>query len=273
MAIKGKGKTRGGKSVAPAPRPVIVTRKPPFYRRKGVGIALLAILVVGIGAAIYVAVHSASVKSFTTKQRDDVGKFSDKVTSAVPSQAQSVGGSTLFLFPNASTSLDALSKGTTKPADSLTEANDWADQAKTAADAIAAIKTDQLIPSDLTASASELRAEGLTRKALADAQFLMVKGLRMYQQAFALWQIAAAPDTPAATRVKLAAQAKALATTAGELFDRGWAEFVQVRHQVGLASLGQFSPPQASPSPTPAPSSTATATPSGSASPTSSPTP
>jgi hypothetical protein len=79
------------------------------------------------------------------------------------------------------------------------------------------------------------------------------------------WTIAAAPDTPAATRVALTVRAKALATAAGELFDRGWAEFVQVRHQVALASLGQFSPPQPSPSPTPSP--TATASPSGSPSP------
>src|SRR6476659_9023732 len=116
MAIKGKGKTRGGKAVAPAPRPVLVTLKPPFYKRKGIGIALLVILLVGIASAIYVAIHSSQTKAFATKQRDAVSKFSDKVTSAVPSQAQSVGGSTLFLFPDASGSLDALAKGTAKPA-------------------------------------------------------------------------------------------------------------------------------------------------------------
>ena len=272
MAIKGKGKTRGGKSVAPAPKPVLVTRKPPFYRRRGVGIALRVILAVGILSGIYVVIHNSQTKAFATKQRAAVSKFSDKVTSAVPDQAQSVGGSTLFLFPDAATSLDALAKGTTSPADSLAQAKDWAGQAKTSADALAAINTDQLIPADLTASASAQRAAGLTRKALSDAQFLMVKGLRLYGQAFALWQTAAAPDTPAATRVQLAGQAKALATTAGELFSRGWTEFVQVRFQVGSAALGQFSkPPTPTPAPSASPSASPTASPGASASPSGSP--
>jgi hypothetical protein len=178
----------------------------------------------------------------------------------------------VFLFPDASTSLDALAKGTTKPADSLAQATEWTNEAKAAADAISAIKTDQLISSDLTASAGALRAAGLTRSTLSDAQYLMVKGLRLYQEAFTLWQTAAAPDTPAATRVALTARAKALATTAGELFDRGWAAFVQVRHQVGLASLGQFSPPPA-PAPTPTPTASASPGASPSASPSASSSP
>lgn len=260
MAIKGKGKTRGRKPVAPAPRPVLVTRKPPIWRRKWLLYSLGAVLVIGVAVGVLIAVHASSVRSFEAEQAAAVTRFSDQVTAKVPKDAQSAGGSTLFLFPGAGSSLDDLASGKAKPADSLEQAQAYAAEAKASADSISAIKTQSLISLDLIISTSTLRAPGLTRRTLADAQYLMVKGLRVYQQVFALWETAAAPGIPDAVRKDVAARAKVLTTTAGQLFDRGWTEFVQVRNQAGLSSLGQFTPPQSSPSPSASP----TASPSGS---------
>ena len=261
MAIKGKGKTRGRKAVAPAPKPVLVTRKPPIWRRKWLIYSLIVVIVLGTGYAIYATVHASSRRSFEAKQRSAVSKFTERVTSNVPPQGTSAGGSTLFLFPDASTELDSLASGKTKPADSLATAKDWAAQAKTSGDAIEAIPIDRLIPADLEAGSGAERAKGLTRIALSNAQFLMVQGLRTYEQAFAVWQTAAGPDVPEATRKALTQEASQLAGTANSLFSKGWTQFVTVRHQVGLPTLGNFSPPQPSPSPSPSPSASASASP------------
>ncbi len=267
MAIKGKGKTRGRKAVAPAPRPVLVTRKPPIWRRKWLISSFIVVLVLGTGYAIYATVHASSQRSFDAKQRAAVSTFTERVTSNVPAQGTSVGGSTLFLFPDASTEFDDLASGKTAPADSLATAKDWAGQAKTSADAIEAIPVDRLIPADLTVGSGAQRAAGLTRAALSNAQFLMVQGLRTYEHAFAVWQTAAGPDVPKATRASLAHEASQLADTASALFSKGWTEFVTVRHQVGLPTLGSFSPPQPSPSPSasasPSPTGSPSASPSG----------
>jgi hypothetical protein len=248
MAIKGKGKTRGRKSVAPAPKPVLVTRKPPVWRRRWVIFSLIAVLVIGTGYAIYAVMHASSQRSFRTQQREAVSGFSERVTSNVPPRAASAGGSTLFLFPDATTELSDLASGKTKPADSLATAKGWAADAAKSAAAIQAIPTSQLIAADLTAGDSAAHAAGLTRAALTNAQFLMVQGLQTYGHAFAVWETAAGPDVTAATRKSLTTQATDLANTASTLFSRGWTQFVEVRHQVGLPSLGNFSPPQPSPS-------------------------
>jgi hypothetical protein len=264
MAIKGKGKTRGKKPVAPAPRPVLVTRKPPVYRRKWLQYSLIAVVVVAVGFGVLLSLHASSARSFKAKEAAAVTAFSNQVTSKVPKDASSVSGSTLFLFPSAPSGLDSLASGEAAPADSLTQAKAYAAEAKAAADSISAIKTEALISVKFTLSASSQRAPGLTRKTLNDAQYLMVKGLRIYQQVFALWGRAAAPDTPDALRKELAARAKVIATTGGQIWDRGWTEFVQVRFQAGLASLGNFSPPPApSPTPVPGPSGSASPSPSG----------
>jgi hypothetical protein len=262
MAIKGKGKTRGRKPIAPAPRPVLVTRKPPIWRRRWLLYSLGAVVIIGVAVGVLIAMHASSARSFKAKQAAAVTRFSDQVTAKVPRDAQSAGGSTLFLFPSAPTELDDLGSGKAKPADSLKQAQTYAAEAKASADSISAIKTQSLIATDFTISTSTQRAPGLTRRTLADAQYLMVRGLRVYQQVFALWETAAAPGTAEAVREDVAARARVLATTAGQLFDRGWTEFVQVRNQAGLSSLGQFSPPQ--PSPSPSPSASPTASPSGS---------
>jgi hypothetical protein len=268
MAIKGKGKTRGRKTVAPAPRPVLVTRKVPIYRRKWLLYAVIAVAVVGVGSGVLLALHASSARSFKAKQSAAVSAYSDQVTAKVPKDAQSVSGSTLFLFPSASSQLDSLAQGKTTPAASLAQASAYAAETKAAADGLSAIKTESLISTKFTVSASAARASGLTRKTLNDAQYLMVKGLRMYQQVFALWETAAASDTPDGLRKALADRAKVLATTGGQIWDRGWTEFVQVRFQAGLSSLGTFSPPPApSPSAAPTPGPTTTPSASGSASP------
>ena len=189
----------------PAPRPVLVTRKPPVFRRKSVLYPMAGVVVVAVVIGVLIALHASSVRSFKAKQAAGVTRFSDQVTAKVPKDAQSVG-STLFLFPSARSGLDDLASGKVKPADSLTQAEAYAAEAKTSADAISAIRTQSMIASNFTLSTSTVRAPGLTRRSLNDAQYLMVKGLRMYQQVFALWETAAAPDTPDAVRKDMAAR-------------------------------------------------------------------
>jgi hypothetical protein len=240
----------------------------------------LGVLVVFGVILVLSLIHSASVRSFDSRQRRAVGAFSDRLVATIPSDVQSAGGDTVFLFPDVSTQLDDLANGTTKPADSLKLAQAYSKEAAKAVAAMQAIRMSSLIPADLTVSGGSQRARGLTRVALAQAQFLMLQGLHGYQRAFTLWQKASAPDTPDALRKALAGQAQTLAADAEASFDKGWTLFVQLRHQAGLAALPQFSkptpttPPVTTPPPTPSPTSSATASPSSSpsGSPSSSPT-
>ena len=218
--------------------------------------------------------HGASVRHFNAKQKSAMGAYSDRIVATLPADIQSVGGDTLFLFPNVATQLDDLASGKTKPEDSLALAEAYSKEAAKAVSALQAVKMASMIPADLNVSASSQRAHGLARVTLAHAQFLMLQGLHTYQRAFTLWQTAAAPDTPDALRKPLANEAKTLASDASALFERGWTIFVQVRHQAGLPQLPQFSQPPSgttpgstTPSPAPTASASASASPSGSPSP------
>jgi hypothetical protein len=269
MAIKGKGKTRRGRAVAPAPRPVIVARKPPIYRRKGLLITLVVILVVGVGAGVYVAVHNASKRSFQTEMRQAVSKYSNQMVVHIPTDRQSAGGDTLFLYPDASGDLDSLASGKTKPADSLQQANSLSEQTKKALTAIQAIKINGLIQQRFDVGIGSDRSPGLTLSALRDAQFLIIQGLRGYERVFTLWKTAAQDNVDPAVRRQLVGEAQTLAADSERLFDEGWTRFVQVRHQAGLPQV-QVAPTNPAPAPTvlpttsPSPSGSPASTPSGS---------
>src|SRR6266550_4202018 len=129
MAIKGKGKTRGGRPVAPAPRPIVVTRKPVVWKRRPVWITALVLVALGIGIGIFAAVHAASHRSFLAREKRAISAYSDQVVAKVPTDAQSAGGGTVFLFPNAGSELDELASGKADAAASLTQAKKYAAEA------------------------------------------------------------------------------------------------------------------------------------------------
>jgi hypothetical protein len=268
MAIKGKGKTRGGRAVAPAPRPVIVSRKPPIYRRKWLLFTLIVILVVGTGAGIYVAIHNASKSSAQTEMREAVSKYSNQLVVQIPSDRQSAGGDTLFLFPDASGDLDDLASGDTKPADSVKQADQLSAQAKKALAAIQVIKLNEIIQSKFDVGIGSVRAPGLTLSTLRDAQFMIIQGLRGYERVFTLWKTAAQDGVDPAVRKQMVKEAQTLAADSERLFDEGWTKFVQVRHQAGLppVQVAQTNPaPVPTVLPTTSPSAALSPAPSGSA--------
>jgi hypothetical protein len=234
MAIKGKGKTHRGRAVAPAPRPVIVTRKPPIWRRKSVVIPLIAIVVVGAAVGIYLAMHAAGKRSFRTEMREALSRYSNQLVVHIPSDRQSAGGDTLFLFPDASGDLDSLASGDTKPAESLKQASSLSGQASKALTAIQVIKVNGIIQQNFDVGVGSTRALGLTRSTLRDAQFLIIQGLRGYERVFTLWKTAAQDNVDPAVRKQLVGEAQTLAADSERLFDEGWTRFVQVRHQAGL---------------------------------------
>ncbi len=275
MAIKGKGKTRGKRAVAPAPRPVLVTRKPPIYRRRWVVAAIAAVVVLGLALAVFTAVRSHSRSALLARERGAISQFTTDVTSALPNDSSTAGGSTVFLFPQLATEMDNLSKGTTKPADSLTTEGQYAASAKRAADQIQAIRTTTLVPTEFNVGGIDLRGRGLMQAELLDAQFLIVQSFQSYQQAFALW--AQATSATGDAQKALIDQVNQVASSAQVLFSRGWTKVVQVRGQLGFSPITQIqSQNPVVPTPTatasPTTSSTPPTSPSPGASPTTSPT-
>ena len=82
MAIKGKGRTRSRRVVASPPRPQLVVRKPPIWRRPWFLIAFGVVAMAGILIAVFTGIHSSNVK----KLKDDLlqaGKSPDTVRRVV----------------------------------------------------------------------------------------------------------------------------------------------------------------------------------------------
>ena len=65
MAIKGKGRTRSRRVVAAPPRPQLVVRKPPIWRRPWFLIAFGVVAVAGILVAVLTGIHSRRPPSRT----------------------------------------------------------------------------------------------------------------------------------------------------------------------------------------------------------------
>jgi hypothetical protein len=239
---------------------VVVTRKPPIWRRKSVMIPLIAIVVVAAAVGVYLAIHSASKRSFRTEVREAVSKYSNQLVVHIPSDRQSAGGDTLFLFPDASGDLDSLASGDTKPADSLKQANSLSEQVKKSLASIQVLKINGIIQQKYDVGVGSVRAPGLTLSTLRDAQFLIIQGLTGYERVFTLWKTAAQDNVDPAVRKQLVGEAQTLAADSERLFDEGWTRLVQVRHQAGLPPV-QVAQTNPAPTPTTLPTSSPSASP------------
>jgi hypothetical protein len=242
MAIKGKGRTRGRRTVAAPPRRQLVIRKPPLWRRPWVW-AIVGLLVVGgIVWGILIAVGNSAERARTERETAAVQRFVDRIQEEFPDDVMNVPPDLVVAFPQVAQDLPQIGKEVT-PSQARRRGRAVAEAASSAADGINVIAVSQSIPAEFPG----------VRAAFEDAKFLLLQSFRTYERIGALMEMAA--DLRGDQRQALVEQAQELVTQAGALFDQGYREIVRVatrlRVPTAVSSPPTTPPPTAEPSPSP----------------------
>ncbi len=245
MAIKGKGRTRSRRVIAAPPRPQLVVRKPPIWRRRWLLVVVVLVVLAGIGTGATINVRRSHARHFTSKEVAGIEAYAAKLRAAFPTDRQTVPPDLVLIFPNFSADLDKLAKGTLKPADATTEAGNLTVAAQTAATAIQNLPVSSMISASFTvtgvsdgstgANAGNIVARGATQDLVNGAQYLMVEAFRIWAQAGTVFtQAAATTDTTA--RQTLVTTATQLNHEASSLFDRGYQKILAIENVLGIVA-------------------------------------
>jgi hypothetical protein len=233
VAIKGKGRTRGRRVVAAPPRPQLVVRKPPIWRRPWVLIVVGVLAAGGILAGVLISMHSSNVKKLKNEEAAAVGKLTQQFVAQFPEDNQTVPPDLYYFYPTLPDDLDKLAAGKLKVEDADALAQKVLDSSTKAAAGIGKVSVEKLIPARFTVSrVAGAGGKGITREELIDARFLM-------QRSFNLWAsvatvIKAAGEAEGAKQKALVDDAKQLANEASELFAQGWRTVVRIQTRLGI---------------------------------------
>jgi hypothetical protein len=258
MAIKGKRKTRGRRVVAAPPRPTLVVRKPPVWRRRWVLATVGGVAAAAIAAVVLVKLHHSHAEAFKAKERAAVADFTTALQKRLPADRQLIQPDLLNLYPNLGTDLTNLRDGKVNASDAQTAGAAVSSTATKAASAVAAMNLSKFFPSTFTTTGTaKVKGPGATLADMQDAQFLMSSGLRMFAQAGDLVKEAA--TATGAQRSALGKEAQTLLSNATSVFDRGYQKVLDLRNALGLATApaggGSPSTPLPTVGPTPSASS------------------
>jgi hypothetical protein len=269
VAIKGRGKARGRRVVAPPPRPTLVVRKPPIWQRRWVWGLLGALVVAGIVAGVLAKRHSSHARAFKQQERAAVASFTAAVERRLPSDRNVIPPDLVNLYPSLSTDLTNLAANKVKAVDALAEGKRVSTTATTAASGMADVTPAKFFPATFRVTGEPtLSGHGATATVSADATFVMSQGLRLYAQVGSLMQqVASISGSP---RKALVQEAQALLSNATAVFEHGYQKLLRLRQAVGFSSINRGSgvqPGQPLPTTGSSPNPSASPRPSPSASP------
>lgn len=144
MAIKGKKRSRGGRSRAGvAPRPRLVVPKKPFLRRTWVRVTLVALLVLvvsGITFGVIVARRSAVEREAAQREVTRVGEAMEEALAPV---AQ-IGGGTALILPELDPTIIEIQNGEARPRRVERLMARWEEDLGAAIEDLGAIETDRM---------------------------------------------------------------------------------------------------------------------------------
>ena len=224
MAIKGKTKGRSARTVARGPKPVYtpVTRRP--WQRKGFWYGVLAVLgVAAIAGLVYGFVNERNEQ----RDRDEIARMATAVRAyggqldALLSAAGQQSGTGFTAFPQIRAALGAIEQDPTAqdPAEVASSLEDLAATARTAAESLAAVDAAVIVRDEDLPQPFILYVLGSKEE--------IMSGLRLYEQAARLAALAATATGEEQTT--LIARAKAVDTLAGEVFGRGYDDYIQAQ--------------------------------------------
>jgi len=232
MAIKGKSKSRGARSVSRGPKPVYVPVTTPWFRRRGFWIAVAVVLGVGaVGGLWYgFAKQAREDRERQTQQRQAaaMAEYQRPIETALAPVGQPLPPTGFQAFPDLAGALDPLEDGRRAEA-AATTAEAVQEAAAAAADAIDGI--------DLGAIVEGKDLERLFVVYLFSSKDGMVEGLQLYRQAASLVALAATADQQ--DRPGLVSTARDVLELADRVFARGYADYVEAQVMAGtLRPLG-----------------------------------
>src|SRR5262249_22317215 len=142
------------------------------------------------------------------KEVAGIEAFAAKLRATFPSDRETVPPDLVVFFPNLSSDLDKLAKGTLQATDATTEAGKVTSSAQATASAIAGLNVSSMIPSSFTttgvsdgstsATPRYITTRGAMQSVVTEAQYLMSQAFYVWSQAGAVMtQAAATTDTTA----------------------------------------------------------------------------
>ncbi len=231
MAIKGKSKSRGSKTVTSGPKPAYVPVKTPLLRRPGlwifVGTLLGCAIVVGLWYGIAKEREQSRDEALQARMAATMNDYRGQVDPILTSIGQAAPPSSFNAFPTLGSAIDGLqlAEVTQDALDSAgNEAGSAAKNAKSAADLF-----DEITPTKLVAD------QGFSRDFilyLINSQDGFVRAMKLYRQAALLTTMAVEADAGPA-RDNLIIRANEVYDLAADTFTRAYDDFVQGQVQAG----------------------------------------
>ena len=235
MAIKGKSKPRGRKSVTPGPRPAYVPVKRPWWQKGGFWIGVLVVLVAGSTAGIWYGVaknmtndrKEANRNTMETRKRETVVQYQSLVEPIISPLGQTVTPAGFDILPQLSTTISDFEKETLSTKDAGSAAKTIAEQAKTAYQKLNAVDVLQLV-----------QDKGFNQSFvvfLLDSRSKMVTALKLFEHA--AQQVVLATELAGTAREQLVADAKSITQIATDTFGDGYTDYVQIQAAAGVLNV------------------------------------
>lgn len=227
MAIKGKTKSRGKKTVAAGPKPAYVAVKTPLIRRRGFWIGLAVVVALAsIGGITYgfakERTHSRE-EELAKRLRTAMTQYQSQVDPILASVGQPSPPSSFTAMPSLSAALGALQDGKGKPAAAAAAASTAAKQAKTAYAALDAI--------DVTVIIVDKGFDQGFALYMINSQKRMVAGLRLFEQAANL--LSQASGLQGEDQTTLLDSTSGVLSLANSTFNDGYSDYIQAQSEAG----------------------------------------
>jgi len=228
MAIKGRSKPRSRKVVTPGPRPAYVPVKKPLLARRGVQIAILAVVAVGAAAGIWYGIAKERTEDrarhLQQRKRTAAVTFQGKIEAAIVGVGQPAPPSGFSAFPALTADVEGLSNGDVKPEAAAEAAKGVRTTARGAWQALDEIDLTEMVAGkgfDLSLVNYFFNA----REKMADA-------LKLYERVAVMVEQAA--NASGAERADVLDSAKGITDVAASLFNSGYSDYVQVQFEGGI---------------------------------------
>lgn len=236
MAIKGKSKGRSAKAVTPGPKPVYQPVKKRLLAKREFWLVILSIfgvmVIVGLVAGFIAERNASAQDDLEQRMRATMSSFQGQVEPVLTTVGQANPPAGFVAFTDLQTAIgDLVAEEPGAPADSKAvkqTATDAAASAKTALEALNQIDESALI-----------QGKGFSEEFVLyviNAKGNFVRAMTLYGEAAKLLELAA--DAQGAERAELATRSQAIANVASEIFDRGYADYIQAQSKAGT-----FAPP------------------------------
>jgi hypothetical protein len=235
VAIKGKSKSRGSKSVTSGPKPAYVPVKTPLLRRRGlwifVGTLVGCAVVAGLWYGLVQERNQSRDEALQTRMAATMADYQGQVEPILSTVGQAAPPSSFNAYPTLGAAIDAI-KADDATQDAWDNAGTEADSAAQSAKSAAGL-FDEIEPTKLVADKGFSPDFVLY---LINSQDGFVRATKLYRQAALLTTMAVESD-PGPARDNLVTRASEVYDLASDTFARAYDDYVQ-----GQVQAGTFAP-------------------------------